>query len=314
MSGASLDLLLTRNLRAGTITELFDAFIFDDVEFTLAGMGAVARASSLLNKVRGALGEVLLDSASGARRARSSCTWTQTSAAEVFFGKRPLARLGSHDSELAKPFLLSARASEAHELIITLRVFGLARDRTSALVEAMARALTKVRWADLARDGNWVLPTPIVLADVRCLIARRLECLNFAAHSAVLTFLSKPDADRADIAERHKSLAERLARRLALMAPWFGLAADKVYDSVAGALATTSIETLDYLPTDIEKGGHKMRNQLSAAPSFAISNLSPDVVKVLAIAEKSHIGRGANIGLGRFRLEILDLEDSKFPG
>jgi hypothetical protein len=177
---------------------------------------------SLGNKIRGALGTVLLRSASAAARERRPCDWDETCDLEMFFGRRKTVLLGSHASELAKPFVLSAHGLPNGELRIVLRLFGLACDRANAMADALVAALREhVHWSDLARDCGGFLPRLIDPENVAITAIGALGVTE-PPPAAILIFHTPIDVERANPQAKPQQVIVRLMRRLALLTPWQG--------------------------------------------------------------------------------------------
>lgn len=304
MTGIALDHLLTHGAREATLGEFAEVFLTDEITLVLPGMAAFASSPSLGNKLRGALGDVLLDSASAAVRARSSCDWPHTSTAEIFFGRRPLIRLGDHSSEIAKPFVFEATGRSDGSLSIVLRVFGMARERTHAIADALIVAVReRVRWSDLAKDGPRFLPRIIEPENVEVTKERAVDVSSMAPPAAELVFLTPIDADRGDAAANSTVVLERISRRVALLAPWHGISLAGVFASLGEAMHDLDIESFE--PTSAPTrgmGGHHMENRLSPPMRLRLSGPLEAIWPALAICELAHVGRGASLGLGRYRI------------
>lgn len=303
MTGIALDHLLTHGARPGTLADLVAAWRMDEIEIRLAGMAGFAGSPSLGNKLRGALGEVLLMSASKAVRERRSCGWRHTSTAEMFFGRRPLIRLGDHDSEITKPYVFEIFSQNDGSLRIVMRIFGAACARTTAVADALVYALRRsVRWRDLARDGPRFLPNHIEPEAVDMAVNVPVRCRD-APGSAELVFVTPLDADRGDPTTSPSLVLERIVRRTALLAPWHGVS---LADSYAALVAAAHrIPIADFFPTSVPApptGGHHAANTMAPPMTIGLSGPLDPIWPALRIGEAAHIGRGAALGLGRYRI------------
>jgi hypothetical protein len=240
VTAAALNQRLRYGLEAGGIDLLADRWRHDEIEVRLTGMAAFAGSASLLNKVRGALGAVLLAAGSPGVRRRAGCDWLRTCAAEVFFGRRQAVRIGDHDSELTKPFVLRAER-QSNDLVVGIRVFGIAREWSPAVADALVVGLRhNVRWDDLARDGAWRAPPKIQIAAVRQLTNVATSKVEELPGRAIITFLSPSDVERGQ-----SGILQQIARRLALLAPWHGVEADLVHRELLAALIDNEVRESD---------------------------------------------------------------------
>lgn len=307
MTGVALDHLLTHGAREATLGELAEVFRMDEIALVLPGMAAFASSSSLGNKLRGALGDVLLDSASTAVRARAPCDWPHTSTAEIFFGRRPLIRLGDHSSEIAKPFVFEARGRSDGGLSILLRIFGLARGRTDAVADALIVAVQeRVRWGDLAKDGPRFLPRHVEPESVEVATNLALDVHPLPPSAVELVFLTPIDADRGDAARAPTVLLDRILRRVALLAPWCGNSLATAFADVGEAMRGLDVESFEATSAPAAGlGGHHFENRLSPPMRMRLSGSLQPIWPALAICELAHVGRGASLGLGWYRTARL---------
>ncbi|WP_377292723.1 hypothetical protein [Rhizobium sp. SG2393] len=292
---------------AGMPARLAAAFGEAEVTLWLPGLAGLANAISLGPKLRGSLGEVLLQSASPAVRARQPCPWPRHSTADLFFGPGTQVTLAGETQSIARPFVLFGRAERSGALSITLRVFGSACERAEAVFDALISAIGKVDWSSLSRDIALGLPSPVTIEKVS---ARRNDApfdLRRTSSAADMIFVSPIDADRGDPTRDPGLLLARLCRRLALLSPWFGLAPDACYaaclhEAEAANITLVEISSVETAPV----GGHHFANRLAPPMHLRLTGLSPAMRLALMIGERVHIGRGASIGLGRYRLHWRD--------
>ncbi len=304
MTGLALNSLLTRGAAPGALSDLAKAWRTDQITASLPGMAGFAASPSLGNKLRGALGSALLQSASSAVRARRPCDWPMTSTAEIFFGSRPLIRLGDHSSEIAKPFVLEAVGAEDGSLSVRARIFGLARERTHSFADSLIASLRRsVNWQDMAKDGPRFLPKRIEPEDVRIILGDRINTDENAPGAADLVFLTPVDADRGAPEFSPSLILERVVRRVALVAPWCGMSLAGAYDDLLACARAVVIDEFDLtsIPSP-EIGGHHLANMLSPPPVISLSGPLDGLWPALRICEAAHIGRGASLGLGRFKI------------
>ena len=310
MSAIALDFTQIRKSKEGTLADLLAAWQMDEVEIELPSMGGFANSPSLGNKVRGAFGVALLEGASAAVRSRKRCDWPWTSTAEIFFGRRRLITLGRHSSEIAKPFVLSARRSPSGSLIVAIRIFGSARERTSAATDALIRSVRDlVRWSDLAKDENHFVPAKIEVASVSVQSGKGLVVERINPKSAELTFVTSIDAERGSVLDNPALVLERILRRVALLAPWQQVSLHDCYPALLETCAAVTVDAVDETSLPVQTtGGHRLANRLDASVSMHISGMIGPIWPALQIGEVAHVGRGASLGLGRFRLRALETD------
>jgi hypothetical protein len=309
VTGHAVNRLLTSGLQEATLAELVDIWRMDRIEISLPGMGNFASSPSLGNKLRGALGRVFMSHASSRVLQRQPCDWQYTSTAEIFFGKRPLIRLGDHDSEIAAPFVFQMRTLSNGALEVSVNVFGRACERTSSLTDSLIAALCeKVAWHHLAKDHGLFIPMNIKPSHVR------VRPVQFSSgnlplnHDAEITFLTPIDADRGNVSESPSMIFNRLARRMALIAPWHGVSLKEALASLdqaaseAKILSTEETSLLTYLT-----GGHHFANRLAPPVQLRIARPGEALLHLLKLGTYTNVGRGAALGLGRYRLNLPEL-------
>ncbi|MEO3430163.1 CRISPR system precrRNA processing endoribonuclease RAMP protein Cas6 [Pelagibius sp. CAU 1746] len=278
---------------------------FEQTVVVLPGLGALQNAGNLLQKVRGAFGDALLAGASEPVRAHQPCNWHPPCAAEVFFGRKPCLRVAAHDSEIPKPFVLSSERVN-QDLHVKLAVFGFASAWARATSLALAEALrNRVLWAKMAKDLSVFLPKRIELGSMRSCGCHGLG-LGSAPAALRMDFHSPVDAERGSAFEQPEILLRRLLRRVALLARWHDVDLEADWDALEKAIGGIQVNFLDYAgPADgraRRRGGHRLKNRLIELPSLELSGDIHLLWPYIAIGETAHIGRGASLGLGRYRL------------
>ncbi|CAG0997500.1 hypothetical protein MYXO_02786 [Myxococcaceae bacterium] len=304
MTGRALDLRLVR-ARAAGIDELVAAWKSTTITLRLAGMAAFADAPSIGNKLRGALGTVLLGSASQAVKERKPCTWRTACTAEVFFGRRPIVAVAGERNEVPKPFALWAEKTNDGALLVKCRIFGFARSRTSAVAGALVTAVgDRVFWDLLAQDVGASGLASTNPQDVREEDDAFLP--GEPPEEAEIDFVSAFDAERGEMLTSPSLLAGRLVARVALVGLWHGI------DTRSSASAMLSSEDCNWRIETEElvgrafraKGGQRFANRVNRPASFRIAGDLSAIWPVLKLGELAHVGRGTTVGLGRYRLSV----------
>lgn len=250
-----------------------------------AGLGAHLRRSYL---------GALAPGASPAARAGTPCTWDPPCALDVFLREQ----LRSAGDGLPKPYVLFWQ-QQGPVLCVTLRVFGTACDWFPVAAEALVAGLSGILpWAR-AVEGQRAAPE---------LLARQIGIapwVEVPEGPLTLHLLSpmddegaRPD-DTRDIAAR---LLSRTLRRVDALARWSGAALTEdahrrltaaAHEIRAGALRLTRGST-----ASPNRKGEARRRQVLAG-EIDLPPVPDDIRLLLALAARSHIGRGTNEGLGR---------------
>jgi hypothetical protein len=286
------------------VLALSSAWREEELTITLPAMGAFAQSPSLGNKLRGALGDVLLKSASSDVLDRAACRWSRPSTADIFYGVGEKIALGDHDSAIARPFVLFANEGRNHALDVRLRIFGDATARAEAVFDALIAAVChKVDWQTMTRDGPRYLPSRIAPSNVKARSYTEGFKPESLSDEADMIFLAAIDADRGNPATDPSIVLARLVRRLALIAPWFSTSLAQEYQALMELAEQTHITIAEECSTPSPQlGGHHRANTLAPPMRFHLSNIPPAFRLPLLIGERIHIGRGASMGLGRYRL------------
>lgn len=304
MTGAALHQNLLQPREAAGFLGLVEAWQDEQISITLVGMAGFSNSPTLLNKVRGALGEVLLQSASAATRQRRPCTWSPTCAAEVFFGQKPRLSIGKFESHIPKPFVLSAQTQGAN-LLIGMKVFGFARWWVGEVAAALVVALRDyVRWKNLAKDNNIFVPaSPDILRWK--IVSGKPVVLKQVPDEIRVEFMTPLDAERGSPESRPQLLFERLARRQIMLARWQGIKLETDLDVLETDWLSCAYE-LEFSTAKAVQGGHKFKNKVATDVTFTVRGNLKRLMPLLVLGERTSVGRGASIGLGAYRLVLPD--------
>ncbi len=282
---------------------------FQAIEVCLAGLGAFADLPGLLNKVRGALGNVLLAGASPEVRQGQICRSTPCCAAEVFFAPKPDIDIGFAGlrAQIAKPFVLAAEKYGSRDLLIRMTVFGLAEYWGQAACEALVAALRdQVHWKKLAA-GKYFVPATIDVEAVR-IVDHQLSVPPVCPKECTLSFITPLDSERTKIADAPHRILKKLLVRVALMARWQGVRLSENLDMLyqrwerlecgfKGLVHTTNLRL------DSNRNGQSGFREVSMLELTIAGDLAT-LWPFLQIGQITHIGRGAVKGLGRFAVSV----------
>lgn len=252
------------------------------------GIGAHVRRSFL-----GALG----DGASDPARANLPCPWEPPCALDVF--RREQLR-GPRGDGLPKPYVIETDI-DGVDLIVRLRVFGMANDWFMAATEAMLRGLrTILPWSRLF-PGRTACPE--VLS--RQVDVGVLRVMPPDTSSVALVFTAPADTGGFDPKADPNRILSSLLRRVDGISRWNGLA----LDDDAGRAFAAFTKTLSYDATGLRLAGYQSPNakgqsrvKRTMLGVLKISGALEKLWPVLAMGERCHFGRGAVEGLGAFRI------------
>lgn len=288
---------LARPDRAVALEALAAHWAEATVTATVPGHAAVTEEAQLMNRIRGAVGRLLMGGASAEALAGAPCPWIPPCALDVLF--REQARLGKHG--IPKPWVLELDR-RGLDLVVRIRLFGFAIDWCGAVAHVLAQALReRIDWATHA-PGRF-LPSPEVA---------RLEIAEAPLRPvpprpvAALVFLTPLDAAGDDPLDRPATVVGRLARRIDLMSRWMGIAVEADWRSLA-----SHWNSLAYDPAGLRRralarrSGRSGRGFAAEAVEGTLTvagDLAP-IWPLVTLGQSCHAGRGATAGLGRYRLD-----------
>lgn len=278
--------------------DLAAQWFHQDLRLRIPGYGELADRPGVLNKVRGALGRALMESASAEAVAGQPCPWSPPCALDVFF--REQVRLGRHG--LPKPLVLAADRSR-RDLVLTCRVFGFACDWSGILLDRLVAVVRQtVEWGRAAPD--LALNRPEV---ARATLGTREGLDPGEAPDAVtLRFLMPVDATGTDPLDEPWSLIGRLARRIDGLARWQDAALDMDWGALDAHWRGLDYDTSGLRRVSLDRHMGRAKVDVKAptlAGSLGIAGDLRPVWPLLALGRTCHLGRGAVQGLGRYRIE-----------
>lgn len=260
----------------------------------VGGYGHLAHDLMLSRRVRGAIGRVLMRSASDQALAGLACPWQPPCALDVFF--REQGRIGAHG--IPKPFVLwtDRRGSD---LVVGITIFGLAIDWAPVMTHALVDTVRHRIDFRAVRPNMFAPPTRILAVDVtegRGVVAPR------ELSDVELRFLTPMNAEGDDPIDRPATILARLARRVEGLARWHDVtvhedwvALGRVWAALDYDTAGLGRETLD------RRSGRAERDFRAEAVTGTVCVLDVPT-PLLAIGATAHVGKGAVEGHGRFRV------------
>lgn len=279
------------------LDRLAEAWSAAVVEAVVPGHGALAGDLVVMNRIRGALGAVLMEQASAEALAGRPCPWSPPCALDVLF--REQARLGKHG--LPKPWVLALDA-RGFDLVVRVTLFGYAIDWAGVAAHALVAALRgRIDWRERAPD--LFLPAPQV---------ERLEVREVSPPLVppprplvTLDFITPLDAAGDDPLDRPATVIGRLARRVDLLVRWMGFAIDADWPALADHWRGLDYDASALSRRTLERRSGRQhrdfRHDMVAGALVVAGDLAP-LWPLLLLGQSCHVGRAATAGLGRYRL------------
>ena len=291
-------LWLSSPVRADELMDVAGGWRDQDVTITLSpiapvdsGFGAHLRRSFL---------GAMTPGASSAARAGRPCTWDPPCALDIFL--REQLRVGGDG--LPKPYVLFWR-QDGQTLTVTLRVFGTACDWAPAAAEGLVAGLGSILpWAKAVVGQN----------DSPQILDRRMNSTGLTEVSEgplTLRILSPMDDEGAKpgaAGDGASRLLSRAIRRVDALARWQG---QEMGEDVTRAL-TASAHQVRARALRLIRQRRQSPNQLGQARvtqvvtgEIDLPPLSFELRVLLSLAQRCHLGRHTNEGLGSFEVVPL---------
>lgn len=266
------------------------------------GKAALASDPSAPNKIRGAWGQVLMQSASPEVLAGQSCPWSPPCALDVFMGDHGGAGRGLH---FPKPYVLALDADGA-DLLVSLTVFGFATNWMEAGVEAMTAGLRR----GLRFPGRVEILNPVE----RKIVTHDGVRPPPPSEHAVLAFVT-PLTIRsgAAVSGSLAALVPALGNRVSGLARWQDAEAVADWRALKRAAATLHINGDGAGPT-------RWRRTARSGGAHALTGIvgpvgfSGDLTRVLpllVLGQTCHVGSHAALGMGRYKLTLCMSNDAE---
>jgi hypothetical protein len=290
--------LATPAARAG-LPALAEGFFHGIVRVEARAGAPFANDPALPGRLRGALGRVLLRSASPEARAERPCPWTPPCALDVLMGRHGEAEPGL---AIPPPWVLRARAA-GPGLVVELVLFGFATDWIEAAAEALVTAL---REGEVLGPGAALEPAARTVAMLDGLPAPAPAPTTRAALLEFETPLSLRSGPVG--AAGPTSLLPSLLRRLAGLARWQDAdLAREERDGLAAAARRLRVTCLDQRAQAswLRRSARQRRTvpvDPVGMPVVLLEGELAPLLPALALGELCHVGARASLGLGRYRL------------
>lgn len=256
----------------------------------------------LLNRVRGALGTALTETASAEALAKQPCPWLPPCALDVLYRTQGHITPGL---EIPKPYVLQAD-EDGTDIVLALTLFGFASDWAEAVAEALVRGLR--RGLDLAVTGRELTSSEAVVVPV-------------TAGGALLLFetplhLRRTEDPDPDAPPDFPALVSSLANRVSGLARW----QDAALDLDAGALKSLArslrVRWEVARPEEWDRYSHLQARSVpmeGTVASALVEGGLEALLPLLALGETCHAGSHAAFGLGRYRLALLPDDTPPVP-
>ena len=274
-----------------------------DIALMVKDYGMLATHPALLQKLRGAIGRVLMGAASKDSLDQKVCPWQPPCANDVFFGPKPMIKLTRHTHEIPKPFTLSA-IQKGRDLWLTVSLFGFAREWASEMRSALVRAVReRINWKALA--GDMFLPLTMEL-HVK-MIEKTLRLSSKLPDRVILNFVTPIDCKNTDPADHPQSVLSRLVHRVFLLARWHEVQIDTDWKALSHCWRSV-IADVDTQKTQIQaRHSQRSHSRYTIHSRLVRLDLDGDLAAlwpVLVIGEHAHVGRGTTAGLGKYQLRF----------
>ena len=238
----------------------------------------------------------LAPGASDAARNGQPCPWDPPCALDLFL--REQLRVGGDG--LPKPYVLFWD-QQGQVMQVTLRLFGTACDWSAAAFDAMTAALRDLPWGKVLH-----CPPPVILHRAVS-PAPWLDLPNGAVSLRLVSPMddegsARPDRDPA------ARLLSRALRRVDALARWQGMALEEdAMRALTAQAHQVCVVGCRLAPAQYISPNCKGEKRVSRAlvGEIDLPPLSEDLRTLLALAQRCHVGRHTNEGLGRIGLYVV---------
>ena len=278
-----------------TLEELASVWTEARVSAVIPGHADLANDVVLLRRIRGGIGRLLLQSASPEAIAGAPCPWEPPCALDVLF--REQGRAGARG--IPKPFVLSA-TRKGWDLVVTLTLFGFAVDWAPVAAHALTAVLTQgIDWRG-QRPGLFLPP-----ARVGRVATAGFDCIEpVPGRSQIAIEFVTPLMDETeDLVDRPTMILTRAAWRIAALAAWQGvrlIGDDGRLRAELDGVRCDASQLKQFTAARHSGRGQRGFNVPVLTGVLVINDPAPVVWVLLAIGQRTHVGKGAVEGFGRF--------------
>jgi hypothetical protein len=270
------------------------------IRVRLDGMAPAATDLALAGRLRGALGNVLVRTASPETAAGKPCPWDPPSAFEALFRKQGRMTPGT---DFPSPWVIGVTPRHG-DLEVTLTLFGIATEWAPAAAEAMVDACARVDWPAAAK----------VFVPAARAVERRVDRVTIAdlpndAGAVALTFLSPLVGSSKNPVEAPASAFTSLGLRLEGLARWHGLTLAPVdWRALAGLLVSAAWMWSEADIVTWQRGSQRQDKWIGMKGVLGSLHVEADPATMRAIAPLLQLGRVAHVGAdiafgcGRYRI------------
>ena len=267
----------------------------------LAGLAAAATEPALIGRLRGALGDVLMATASPQAIAGEPCPWSPPSTYEALFRKQGRMTPGT---DFPSPWVLSAQATRGGDLDVVLTLFGIAIEWAPAAADALVEVVSRrIEWRALVHG---FVPAPVVTR-------RRLAAVAVGTGPApaalTLDFLTPLAITAGDAGENPVPAFTSLGWRLEGLARWHrATLADVDWGTLADDLRTAQWTWSEAEPARWRRGSRRQDQWIAMNGTLGRLHVSADpqimehIAPLIRLGELVHVGADIAFGCGRYRL------------
>jgi len=263
------------------------------------GHGHLVHDMTLLRRLRGGLGRVLMRGASEDALAGRPCPWEPACALDVFF--REQGRTGAHG--IPKPFVLWTDR-RGDDLSVGMSLFGMAMDWAPVMALALPEVLRDgIDWAGLSQGRFTPLPA---IDGVLVAEGGALPMVEDRLGGVSLRFLTPMNAEGDDPLDRPSTVLARLARRIEGMARWQEAALDVDWPALGRLWLTLDYDTTSLVARRMQRRSGQAGRRFgvdTVEGTLRVANAPASLAPLLRIGTVIHVGKGAAEGYGRFRAD-----------
>jgi hypothetical protein len=270
------------------------------IRVRLEGLAPAASDLALAGRLRGALGNILVRTASPEAAAGRPCPWHPPSAFEALFRKQGRMTPGT---DFPSPWVIGVTPRRG-DLDVTLTLFGIATEWAPAAAEALVEACACIDWRAAAK----------VFVPAARVVERRVDHVTIAelpnsTGAMVLTFMSPLVGSSKDPVEAPASAFTSLGLRLEGLARWHGLTLAPVDWRTLADLLISAAWTWSEADIVTWQRGSQRQDQWIGMKGVLGSlhvDADPDTMRAIApllqLGSITHVGADVAFGCGRYSM------------